>query len=141
MVTFNPQSPSLILLLFLSLMGSELHALPSSPTQFPTVHLSLSSCPCPQMFWSICVLAYLISHKDILCIIPSPKTTCSIGAQCYLLQTQQTAFNRQTPGPSPSSCFLNLKWRHLETSLTRWLTGSWFLELLRGYSREPFQLG
>lgn len=111
---------------------------PPAPTQSPTVCPAMSSLlSCPQTFWSICLSGFSHPHTTPCWGHPLhpcqfPKTTCSIGSQCYLSHSPQTTLNRQTPSPSPSSCFLNVTWRHLETSLTRWLTGSWVLELLRG---------
>lgn len=108
---------------------------PPTPIQPPVV--------CPSIFslFSLppdvlaCLSAFLIPTcgltEDILCLIPPPGTTCSISEQHYLLWTQEASFNGQTPSPSPFPCFLNLRWRHLETSLIRWPTGSWFLEFLR----------
>lgn len=104
-----------------------------SPTFCPSTSSLLSLPPngliCPPLGLSH---PYIDLTQDILGITTSQETTCCISALHYLLQTRKTSFNRQTPSPSPSSCFLNLRWRHLETNLIRWLTGSWFLELLRG---------
>lgn len=122
-----------------------LYDMPTS-TQSPTFCPSISSLLSLPPNGLVC-LSLGLSHpyigltEDNLSITMSQETTNSISARHYLLQTLKTSLNRETPSPSPSSCFLNLRWRQLETNLIRWLTGSWFLELLRGGSREPFHRG
>lgn len=59
---------------------------------------------------------------------------------CTMLFIVQTSFNRHTPSPPLTPCFLYLRWRHLETSLTsgRQAAGSWRFS---GGFWEPFHKG
>lgn len=143
---FGALSPALFFLVpFFCLWCTQNCMVSPAPTQSPTVCpsiTSLLSLP-PNV---LVRLAVGPSHhtqgltEDTLCITPSLGNSllhwCAVSFIIDLAGCIQ-----HTPSPSASSCILNLKWRHLETSLTRGLTGSWFLEHLSRDSREPFQLG
>lgn len=90
-------------------------------------HTSLDSCPrCSTLSIYFASHAHVWSHEGCVLAPPSPhlcRPPVPSAPNVIYYQSNQLHL-RDKLQPSPSSCFFNLRWRHLETSLIKWLTGS-----------------